>query len=140
MTVRPETERFVNELEKYANLNMRYKKEIGLLLDQSSAAGKREVFEDIVFFAKFIAKSQDLMKRIGPESEGYGKLSAEFHSAMEKTTSLLRTVVKDGPEDVKERFVEGFFRMDEESFASLMAFLRELAWVKNWMVDGRRVP
>lgn len=140
MTIRPETERFVNELEKYANLRLKYKEEIGLLLDQSAASGKREVFDDIVFFAKFIAKSQDLMKRIGPENEGYGKLASEFQSAIEKTTALMRTVVKDGPDEVKERFVEGFFRMDGESFASLMVFVRELAWVKNWMVDGNRVP
>lgn len=140
MTMRPETERFVNELEKYANLSMKYKEEIGILLDQSTASGKREVFDDIIFFAKFIAKSQDLMKRIGPENEGYGKLASEFQSAIEKTTSLMRTVVKEGPEEVKERFVEGFFRMDEESFSSLMVFMRELAWVKNWLVDGRPVP
>lgn len=138
--MRPETERFVNELEKYANLSMKYKEEIGILLDQSTASGKREVFDDIIFFAKFIAKSQDLMKRIGPENEGYGKLASEFQSAIEKTTSLMRTVVKEGPEEVKERFVEGFFRMDEESFSSLMVFMRELAWVKNWLVDGRPVP
>ncbi|GJQ21261.1 MAG: hypothetical protein HBSIN02_16160 [Bacteroidia bacterium] len=140
MTLRPDTERFVNELEKYANRSMKYKEEIGILLDQSTASGKREVFDDIIFFAKFIAKSQDLMRRIGPENEGYGKLASEFQSAIEKTTSLMRTVVKEGPEEVKERFVEGFFRMDEESFSSLMVFVRELAWVKNWLVDGRPVP
>jgi hypothetical protein len=140
MTMRQETGQFLKELEAYAKITLRFKEEIGLLLDQSRESGKMQVFEDVVFFSKFVSKSHELIKRIGPGGEGYDKLSAEFQSGIEKTTSLLKTIVKEMPEDMKIRFMGRFFGMDPDSFASLMALVRELSWVKNWMLDRRKVP
>lgn len=140
MTIRPESQQFVQELESYAKIPLTCKEEIALLLDQARSGGKMEVFEDVAFFAKFITKSHDLMKRIGPDGEGYDKVAAEFQSAIEKVTSLIRTLIKEGPGDVKQRFMKHYFRMEPESFAALMRLIRELAWVKNWMLDGHEVP
>lgn len=140
MTIRAESQQFVQELESYAKIPLACKEEIALLLDEARSGGKMEVFEDIAFYAKFIAKSHDLMKRIGPDGEGYDKVAAEFQSAIEKITSLIKTLIKEGPEEVKQRFMRHYFRMEPDSFAALMRLIRELSWVKNWMVDGNRVP
>lgn len=140
MMIRPESQKFLQELESYAKMPLVCREEIALLLDQGRSGGKMDVFEDIAFFAKFITKSHDLMKRIGPDGEGYDKVSAEFQSAIEKISTLIRTLIKDGPEDVKQRFTRHYFRMEPDSFAALMRLVRELAWVKNWLLDGHEVP
>ncbi|MEX2115668.1 MAG: hypothetical protein WEB37_02180 [Bacteroidota bacterium] len=138
--IRPETERFATALELYANKKFRFREEIGILLDLARSAGKMQVFEDMIFFAKFLSKSYDLMKRIGPDGEGYDKVSGEFRSTMEKSTTLLKTLVKDAPDDVKQRFSGRFFHLDQESISAVMSLMKELAWVKNWMVDGKELP
>jgi len=138
--MRPETRKFAAELERYANRKFLFREEIGILLDEARSAGKMQVFEDMAFFAKFLSKSYDLMKRIGPDGEGYDKLSGEFSSAMEKSSTLLKTLVKDAPDESKQLFAGRLFQMDQESLSALMSLMKELAWVKNWMVDGKELP
>ena len=140
MSLRPETIQFLIDLESFSSRKLAYKEEIGALLDEAQASGRIQVFEDLVFFAKFLSKSYDIMKRIGPDGEGYGKLAGEFQLTVEKSTTLVKTLVKDSPEDLKLRFSGAFFRLDPESLSALMNLMRELAWVKNWMLDGHRLP
>ena len=141
MTVmRPETERFLAALELSANRKFRFRSEIGILLDEARRAQKMQVFEDIAFFAKFLSKSYDLMKRIGPDGEGYDKVAGEFRSSIEKSTTLMKTLVKEAPDEIKQQFSGKFFHLDQDSLSALMSFMKELAWVKNWTVDGKELP
>ena len=139
-TLRPETTGFLAELESFSGRKFSYKEEIGSLIDESRASGRMQVFEDLVFFAKFLSKSFDIMKRIGPDGEGYGKIAGEFQSTVEKSATLMKTLVKDSPQELKQRFTGAFFRLDPENLSALMNLMRELAWVKNWMIDGRQLP
>lgn len=140
LEVNPEIARFIGDLERYANRKFLFGDEIALLLSEAVSSNRREVFEDLVFFAKFLAQSYELMKRIGPGGEGYDKVAAEFRSAMEKSVTLMKTLVKETPEETKQRFTGRFFGLDQESLSSVMSLMKELAWVKNWMVDGRSLP
>jgi hypothetical protein len=93
-----------------------------------------------MFHAKFVVKSQEVMKRIGPTGEGYDKLSTEFSASVEKASTLLKTLVKEAPDEVKEQFVRMFFPVDQDSLSRLMKLFVDLSWVKNWQVDGRIIP
>lgn len=140
MIMRPETGQFLADLEVFAGRKLDRKAEIGILLDESRRSDRMQVFEDLIFFAKFLSKSFDLMRRIGPDGEGYGKVAAEFQTTMEKSTTLMKTLVKDLPEATKQEFTGKFFHLDQESLSFLMQLMRELAWVKNWTVDGKPLP
>lgn len=128
------------DLERFAGKKLRMQTEVGLLLDLARAQGKMQVFEDLSFHAKFLSKSFDLMKRIGPDGEGYDKVAAEFQAGLEKTNALTKTLVKESPDSVKHHFTELFFHLRQENLSAFMSLLRDLAWVKNWMVDGKPIP
>ena len=140
MTLRPETRQFLTDLQKFAGRLFVHKETIGQLLDQAHAHGTMQVFEDIAFLAKFVSKTFDLLQRIGPDGDGFMKISAEFQSNVEKANTLVKTLVKESPDPVKLPTVETFLRLDQESMAAFMNLMRELAWVKNWMVDGKVLP
>lgn len=140
MTLRPETIRFLEDLEHFAGRKLMLREQVGQLLDLARGQGKMQVFEDLVFHAKFLSKSFDLMKRIGRDGDGYDKLAAEFQSGLEKTNALTKTLVKESPDQVKSRFIEDFFRLDQEGLSAFMNLLRDLSWVKNWMVDEKPLP
>lgn len=140
MTLRPATATFLSDLEQFAGKNLPMREYVGTLLDLAREQGKMQVFEDLAFHSKFLSKSYDIMKRIGPDGEGYEKLATEFQTGLEKTNALVKTLVKESPDPVKEQFTASFFRLDHESLASFMNLLRDLAWVKNWMVDGKPLP
>ena len=66
-------------------------------------------------------------------------MSAEFRTTLEKSSTLLKTLTKDSETETKDRFLQ-FFRPDQEGLSMLMSLLKELSWVKNWMVDGKELP
>lgn len=140
MTVRPETEQFLSDLQRFASRLFVHKEAIAVLLDEAHARGSMQIFEDLVFLAKFLSKSYDILRRIGPDGEGFQKVSAEFQASLEKSNTLVKTLVKEMPEDVKQKMADSFLRVDQESMSRFMELMRELAWVKNWMVDGKPLP
>ncbi|MGH2567965.1 MAG: hypothetical protein ACRDGA_06460, partial [Bacteroidota bacterium] len=105
MTIRAEIESFVRELEAYARREFAYRTEIGWFIELAWSSNRAEVLEDAAFHAKFITRSFDIMRRIGRDAEGYTKLESEFKSSTEKALTLLRTLAKDSPDEVKQHFL-----------------------------------
>ncbi|MEX0602298.1 MAG: hypothetical protein WD295_03085 [Bacteroidota bacterium] len=140
MNLRPETEQFLSDLEVHAGRRLEYRAEVGMLLDLARSSGTVQLFDDVIFYAKFLVKSSEIMKRIGTGGEGYDKLAAEFRDTMEKAVTLIRTLVKESDESTKQRFVGLFFGLDHEALGRLMRFLADLSRVKNWVVDGKSLP
>ena len=99
-----QVESFIQNLEIYANRKLSFPKEIAWLLD-FARHGMQQAFDDAIFHAKFVVKTQEIMKRIGPGGDGFDKLSAEFKVSLEKTTTLLKTLVKEAPEETKRNFM-----------------------------------
>ena len=140
MEVRKEINDYLDELEKYARRNFAYKAEVGELIELAWSSNMTGVLEDAAFHAKFITRSFDIMRRIGRDAEGYMKLESEFKTSSEKALTLLRTLVKDSPDDVKRHFLDNFFSPHEENLPRVLQLLAELTWIKNWMVDGKALP
>lgn len=139
MPVSPRISEFLRELEQYSKRKPEFPAELASLIEAASP-GRTALFNDAMFHAKFVVKSQEVMKRIGPTGEGYEKLSTEFSASVEKASALLKTLVKEAPDEVKQQFVRMFFSMDHDSFSRLMKLFADLSWVKNWQVDGRTMP
>jgi hypothetical protein len=135
-----ETKQFLADLQAYAGRHLNFPLEVGHLLDLARKRHLEQVFRDIIFHAKFAVKSKEIMSRIGADGEGFDKLSTEFQNSIEKTSALLKTIVKESPEEIKQRFVNDFFSLDHTSFANFTGLLEDLSWVKNWEVDGKPMP
>ncbi len=140
MEAHSDSQQFVEQLRIFASGRLNFPQEVTDLLDLSRDHHLEQVFLDAIFHAKFAVKTKDIMSRIGRDAQGYDKLSAEFQNSVEKTTTLLKTIFKEAPAETKQRFVNGFLRLDQESFGNLTKLLEDLSWVKNWEVDGRPLP
>ncbi|MEX0735969.1 MAG: hypothetical protein WD182_00910 [Bacteroidota bacterium] len=140
MEIRTETRQFLRELELHAGKKLSYPDEVAYLVDLARGVGRLELLEDAIFHAKFVTKSYGVMKRIGADGEGYGKMSGEFQASLEKVSTLLRTLVKESPDELKGKFVRSFFSLDHDSMSRLMSLLHDLTALKNWRVDGKPLP
>jgi hypothetical protein len=140
MNIRTEIVAFVDDLERYAQRTFAHKSELGQLLELAWSTNKTQVIEDAVFHAKFVTRALDIMRRIGRDAEGFAKMEAEFAASTEKALSLLRTLVKEAPDDLKQHFLQTFFSPTEENLPRVLSLFAELTWVKNWMVDGKKLP
>ncbi len=140
MDLQTTTRQFIDDLQRYSNRKLVYPQEVGYLLDQATLRGLDQPLRDAIFHAKFAVKTKEIIGRIGRDGEGFDKLSAEFENNIEKTSTLLKTIVKESPEEIKHRFVNDFFGLDQVSFGNFIKLLEDLAWVKNYEIDGRPLP
>jgi hypothetical protein len=135
-----EITQFLDELGKFASRDLPYKSDVGVLLHRAKETKDIKRFEDLIFLAKFVSRTFEVMRRIGPDAEGYDKLAAEFSENLQKATALARALVQDAPASERERFENSYFGLEQESFRRLLGLLGDLSWVKNWLLDGKPLP
>ena len=140
MTLQVDTLDLLKELERSSRKKLNYPNEVGLVLEASWKGHRTKEFEEVIFLAKFISKSFDVMDRIGSDGEGYEKLSAEFESNIQKLSSLLKEILIDASDEIRQSLTALFLSLTPESLERLMLLLRDLTAVKNWVVDGNRLP
>jgi hypothetical protein len=136
----PEILHFLDELEAFAHRDLPHRHEVGVLLQRAKEPQNTPLFEDLIFIAKFVSKTSEVMRRIGPSAEGYQKLATEFKDNAQRASALVKTLLKEGDRDLRQQFTESYFGLDQKSFARLLDLLADLSWVKNWRVDGKPLP
>ena len=140
MDVRPQTPEFIRELERSSNHKLFFPNDVSHLLDAARRDGKMEAFEEAIFLAKFITKSVAVMKRIGPDGDGYDKLSLEVEAGIQKASSLLKCVSQSCSSDVGQLQSTAFFAMSHDAVERLMRLFADLTFVKNWVLDKKPLP
>ena len=140
MALRIETQELLNEVERSANKKFRHPEAIGTLLESAQASGAMDVFLEAAFLAKFVTKSLGIMRRIGVDGEGYDKLSAESESNLARASSLLRSLNGRLADDLSKKHDVHFFSLTQESLARFLVLLDDLTTLKNWTLDGGRLP
>ena len=140
MNIRPDIVEFVVDLEVFRKRKLNYPLEVAELLQIAVQTGLISEFEELTFQAKFLTRTQNIMKQIGHETKEFEKLSTEFHSGIEKSLNLLKTLVGRVATDVIQKYSDAFFAMETESFTRLMKLYSDLSWIKNWQIDGKLLP
>ena len=138
MNLQPSTESFLSDIEQFAQRKFRYRLEIGLLIEAANSVSLRRVLDDILFHAKFLANAFNLLKRVGSDSPDTVKLSSEFQEGVEKVSTLLRTLIKESPKEMRDLFLKRFLSLSAESMNELLSLCTELSWMKNYSLEQNR--
>ena len=131
---------FVGELERYARRSFQYAPELALLVGCARSEELLKVLRDAAFRAKFIAKTTEVMERVGPTGEGFQRLSTELESAVGAVRRDLAELLASIPAGARASFESRLLLLGPESFGAFLGFMQELAWLKNWELDGRALP
>ncbi len=114
------------------------REDLGALIEQATLHNKNKELGELSFLAKFVSNSYKIMKRIGKNGEGYEKLSKEFATALEKSKTLMHTLIDEAPEDIKRRFASSYFDMTQKAMQNLLSLCYDLSWYKNWDIEHRQ--
>ena len=131
----PETEALLNNVELRSGKKFTCHVEIACLLDTAAARELPQMMEDILFYSKFITKASGILWRVGPSADETAKLAAEFRETIEKTSTLIRTLIKESPPEVKNHFVGKFLVLSQSSMETFLVLCKELSLVKNYLLD-----
>ena len=138
MNLQPSTESFLSDVEKFAQRKFRYRLEIGSLVELAGSLSLQRVLDDVTFYAKFLTNAFNVLQRIGKDSPDAAKLSVEFQEGIEKISTMLRTLIKGGPAEVRNLFLQRFLSLSGKSLNELLALCRELCWLKNYALERSR--
>ena len=138
MEVSQETRRFVQDLDEYSSRRLKNRDDLAQIIELARTQRKLQVLDDIAFFGKSLWNTFNTMQRTGPAGEGYDKLSNLFNDNYEKVSTLIRTLVKEAPEDVKEHFKAKFFSPTHEGMSQMMNLIHDVSWLKNWEIDHKK--
>jgi hypothetical protein len=109
--------------------------DLGTLLELAQRSGRQLQMQELSFQAKFVASMARMMSRIGPETEGYAKLSTEFQSAIERVQTAIRALLQDGDEEDRQHFERTYFALTPGSLQGLVALCYDLGWYKNYLLE-----
>jgi hypothetical protein len=109
--------------------------DLGTLLELAQQGERHLLIEELSFHAKFVASTARMMKRIGPDAEGYAKLSTEFQSAVDRVRTAIRALLQDGEEEERQHFERTYFALTHESLQGLLALCYDLGWYKNYLLE-----
>lgn len=129
----------LDRVETSSSRPLMLRKEIGMLILLAEQRKMNAVFHDCMFLAKFISGAEAVLRRVGMESEDSKKLSAEFSSNLEKFSALLKTLVKEAPEEIKSVFVGTYFSSTHEGLLNLLQLAKELTLIKNYEIDHNHI-
>jgi len=133
---RPDSDSYLDALEKFAGRRFRHRSDIKVLIELSSS--RENVFEEIVFYAKFISNAYAVLKRTGSAGEDTSRLSAEFEEKLGRSASLIRTMLADATQEVKTNFADRYLEQSPDSLSRFLEFLGELSWIKNYENEKKR--
>jgi hypothetical protein len=131
---------FIRQLAAYAGRKLNYPIELGELLGIVEKSGATDDFEELIFQAKFLVKSKEIMRRIGPDTEGYERLSTEFQTSVEKAVDRLKLLVARASPEISQKHFSGFLSRETDGFDSFLNLASDFRWVKNWQLDGLPLP
>ena len=135
MVISQETSALISSVQEFSRNKLRHADDLAILVELSRLRRQDQVLDDICFLSKFLVNTTTVMQRIGPDGEGYDKLSREFSENLEKANTFVRLLVKEAPEEVKRHFVTTYFALTPVALESLMQLLYDVSWVKNWNID-----
>jgi len=137
MDLSPATSSLLSTIEALSANRLTRSGDLGLLLELGAGPEGRPVLDDLSFHAKGASRTYGIMRRIGKDGEGYGKLEKEFSASLETATGLMKTLLADAPPDVDARFRSAYFSITPEGLDNLLALMYDLSWYKNWRIDAR---
>lgn len=140
MTLRPDTESFLDSVERHARKKFSHRYEIGMIIESSKDSVVRGRLDDLIFYSKFLSRAYDILKRPNINPNETEKLSREFSEKLDRVPPLIRTITAGNPAEVRDSFAERFLSMSQDSVDMLMSLLRELSWVKHYLLDDGRLP
>jgi hypothetical protein len=140
MTILPDIAEFVAKVEVFSNRKLNYPSEVSVLLQIAVQTGLIKEFGELTFRAKFLTRTQEVIRQVGNNTEGIKKLSMEYETVLKKSMGVLNRLVERTSPEIGQNYLDLFFSMEPDSLLRLMNLYSDLSWIKNWQIDGKPLP
>jgi hypothetical protein len=118
---------------------MKFRDDIASIVEAKNALKSPQAIEDLLFQAKFLSKAKAVIARVGEGADDVKSMSTELGSSLEKVSTYLRSILDQLDDARRVRFAETFLNLTPESLTRLFGLCEELGWIKNYLLDKKRI-
>ena len=129
---------FLDEINAFSEGKIRNIEGLKYLLNITDEKAKLNEFLDLIFFSKFVVKLHRILSQKSISPEEAEKIKPEFILHAEKVKDILKSIVSEDISTLKY-FDEKYLTNTPESFSSFISLLNDLAWIKNWHIDNKKL-
>ena len=137
MHISTHTRTYIDAVRQFSGDRLQHPDDLALIAEAAALHAKDAALAELCFTAKFLHKSFDIMKRIGPHADGYGKLASEFEANYAKAGDLLRDLAGTLPDGDRERFTQHYLSLSGPALESMLELVHDLNWMKNYSLDAK---
>jgi hypothetical protein len=132
--------KLLKEIDTFSGEKITNRIEVQELLEISSNHNKYQVFDDLIFTAKYV---QGLMRVIkngnnNPEIKNLEQIKGDLSINIEKVLSLLRELISTSDNELIQKYERSFLEMSGDSFVRLNSLMVDLEWTKMYFNSIKR--
>ncbi len=131
MKISDDTKEVVNFLDQVTGNNLRKRNDIGTILELGASSGDAVMINQIIFNSTKIWNLYSKIRKLTPESEGIDLLKKEFDNAVQETLMMLKAVIAEADEEIRERFNDIYFQKTKGAVLNLIDLAHDLGELKK---------
>ena len=130
----------LDEVEKTAEINLKRKDDLQIIVDECVNNNLEEEFEELAFTGKYIEGLKRVLKK-GVEFQEIDNLDyvkKDLGENMEKVIEQVRGMLMNASDETKTHFDETYLKLTASSFQNLNELIADLELVKKYLNYQKR--
>lgn len=130
----------LNSAEEFTNSILIKKRDLLLIISESSTNNKEALFEELCFTGKYVNGLLRVMKSgsTNPEVKSLDQVKKDLSDNMEKVISQLKEITLNSSVEVKDEFEKKYFKLSPETFKNLNELVSDLDTLKKYLNHLKR--
>jgi len=140
MVISEQTKNFVSAVDEFSSGKIKFRDEIGMIVEHFSVINNAEKFEEMIFRAKYL---NGLMKVFSsaaqnPEVRNTDQIEEDFKHNFLLFREMLESAVNSLNDNLKSEMTNKFLGLTPEAMLNTKSLIADLDWVKIYLNEARR--
>jgi hypothetical protein len=130
----------LDKVEKTADVILKRKNDLQIILDECLKNNLEEDFEELVFTGKYIEGLKRVLKKGGDfqEIENLDYVKKDLGENVEKVIEQVRSILLNASDETKTHFEETYLMLSASGFQNLNEIIADLEQVKKYLNYQKR--
>lgn len=140
MSINLSDKNFLTGVEDYTGVLLKKKNDIGKIIEIAVANDKLELFEKLIFTAKYICGMMRVVKNAPgiPEVNSVDQIKSDLNENMKKGIEQLKEILALSCESERDYFDKTYFTLSAQNLSNLTQLFSDLESVKKYMNHLKR--
>ncbi len=130
----------IEAIQKFSGFKLRRREDLLSLLKICSTSEKQNLFEELIFTAKYVSGLIRVLTEapMNPEVKGIENLQSDYTENLKKLTGQLKELIRDSDERFDSRFTITYLELTQSSLQNLNELISDLDWTKMYFNAVKR--